>query len=349
MIKELGNIIEKVKNDKTLLSSNEANTRTIINDILRILGWNVSDINEFIKEYKTPVGRVDIALYLDKYNKIFIEAKRAGLQLQQEHQEKLDDYAVSDGNVSISILTNAIRWWFYLSKKDGSIEQKKFCLIDIEHQEVQEIAERFVYFLLKENVKSGQAKKLADEIHARKRNVLNEIEDALPQAWNKLVSDIGEELVCLIMDKTENICSHKPDVEMIEKFIEENKVQFLIPNIVLGRDNIDYTGYIIKTFYFKNQIYSVNRWKDFLVQLSNVLYVNHGRDFFDKVKDYRGYRYAYFSQNKNELKFPEKIGGSDIYVETGFSANRTVEFCERLVEIFGYPKSVLRIDAYRRT
>jgi hypothetical protein len=97
----------------------------------------------------------------------------------------------------------------------------------------------------------------------------------------------------------------------------------------------------------QNKKFEVKKWKDLLVQIANILYTNHGSEFFEKAKAVRKYKTKnpFITDDRNILNSPEKIGGSKFYIETAFSANSIIRICQELLNIFGYPKGYLRIDA----
>ena len=58
----------------------------------------------------------------------------------------------------------------------------------------------------------------------------------------------------------------------------------------------------------------------------------------------KGRKRPYFTKNANELRLPEKIRGTDIFVETNLSANSIVSLCEDVLSLFGY-KDSLKIES----
>ena len=148
------NLIARIAGDQRVLALDEATTKNgVILPILNELGWNPFNIDEVQPEYTVSAKRVDYALRINNLNKVFIEVKKIGTDLEQ-HQKQLLDYSFQEG-VRLAILTNGIAWWFYLPLLEGNWEQRKFYTIDIYDQEANEIAVKFEDFLLKENIISG--------------------------------------------------------------------------------------------------------------------------------------------------------------------------------------------------
>jgi len=169
-------------------------------------------------------------------------------------------------------------------------EQRKFYSIDLLQQESEDVAQKFIDFLSKDNISSGQAVKNAEAIYSsrKKKNVVRE---TLPKAWNKIILDPDELLVELLSETTEKLCGHGADSELIERFMSKNRDNWLIPEISTvkvspppGRKSVSkkpsrltgYTGKSISSFSFRGDVYEVRFWKDMLVTLCEVLASIHG-------------------------------------------------------------------------
>ena len=64
----------------------------------------------------------------------------------------------------------------------------------------------------------------------------------------------------------------------------------------------------------------------------------------DKVLNLKGRKRPYFTRNPNELRSPERINNTDIYVETNLSANSIVKLSKSIISIFGYEEEDLFIE-----
>jgi len=358
MIEQLTTFIENLKGDRRIVSFDEAATKqAIVLRLLSILGWDTFNIDEVTPEYSVGGRKVDYSLRVNGANRVFIEVKKIGEELEN-HQEQLLNYSFQEG-IKLAVLTNGITWWFYLPLHEGSWEQRRFYTIDIIQQDTEEIVSKFVDFLSKENITSGKAIQNAEAVYKshRKQSILK---DTLPKAWNKIISDADEALIELISETTEKLCGYKPNPEMVEQFIFKNKEQLLISVVPSARPTIpiipkttrratpiamSYTGKSISAFYFRDTKYEVRSWKDLLIQLVNLLYTSHSRDF-EKVLTLKGRKRPYFTHNVNELRAPQKISGTNIFVETNLSANNIVKICFDLLAVFGYSQRDLKIEAY---
>lgn len=363
----LNDFINTIKTDRRINSYDEAATKQgIILRILSALQWDTFNIDEVKPEYSMNGKRVDYSLRINGQNKVFIEVKKIGIDLEN-HQEQLLNYSFKEG-VKLSILTNGITWWLYLPLHEGSWEQRKFYTIDLLQQNTDDIINKLYDFLLKENIINGKAVKNAEDIYhgQQKFNVLN---DSIPKAWNKLIEQKDDLLIELINDFTEKLCGFKADYEMIENFLNANKNQFIVYSNINKPSNCmnhitpqndyqpinnsnfsetisginDYTGKNPFSFWFKNNKFDVKSWKDILIKLSTFLCSNNYSNFEKSLK-LTGRRRPYYSKNPNELRSPYKIDKSDIFVETNLSANNIIKICNDLINILGHSENDFKIE-----
>jgi predicted type IV restriction endonuclease len=356
MEEELLKLLEEIQFDRRLVSFDEAATKqTVILRILSCLGWNPFNIDEIYPEYSVGGGRVDYALRHNNYNKVFMEVKKVGEDLEN-HQAQLLNYSFQEG-VKLAILTNGITWWFYLPLHEGSWEQRKFYTIEIYDQSAEEITQKFIDFLSEENIISGKAIDNADKIYKSKQKQYL-IKDTLPKAWNKLVKEADENLIGLLAETTEKLCGYKPDQATAEDFLASN-VQKMEISVTASKQGISrerikiaksqfregerYTGESISSFAFKGTKYEVKTWKDMLIQICNIMLATH-RDRFEQVLNLTGRKRPYFTKTLNELRIPERINGTDIYIEVNLGANSIVKLSRDVLSLFGYTKDDLSIE-----
>jgi hypothetical protein len=176
----------------------------------------------------------------------------------------------------------------------------------------------------------------------------------------KLVTEPDEMLVELIAETTEKLCGYKPDHASVESFLA-SYVQKLeppidrVPKQVIPsgrsiitkrqiREEESYTGKSISAFTFKGTRYEVRTWKHLLIQICNIMVATH-RDRFEQVLNLVGRKRPYFTKSQNELRTPERIDGTHIYVEINLSANSIVKLSRDVLSLFGYTKEDLLIEA----
>jgi phosphoglycolate phosphatase-like HAD superfamily hydrolase len=217
--------IQKLKANRSVQTySEDAAKQAIIQPILRMLGWDTDSVEEVFPEFSVESRRVDYCLRANG-GKVFLEAKKPSEELDR-HQKQLLEYAFSEG-IKLAILTNGITWSFYLPLKEGNWQNRLFYTIDIVEQESNEVASRFSDYLSKSNVASGTALTNAESILEGKRKE-DIIEETIPEAWNKIISDSDSLLVDLIAELTEKLSGFKPTPEKVKRFLERYGDRFLL-------------------------------------------------------------------------------------------------------------------------
>ena len=84
---KLISFIKSLQTDRPIVSFDEAATKNaLVLRLLFILGWDPFNIQEVRPEYTVAGKRVDYALRLSDFSKVFIEVKRIGEQLDRRIQ-----------------------------------------------------------------------------------------------------------------------------------------------------------------------------------------------------------------------------------------------------------------------
>ena len=226
----LGNCIKEIRKDSGISTLNEEDAkRRIILRILSLLGWDIYS-SEIKAEHGVGVRRVDYALQISGENKVFIEAKKPGEDLDN-HQKQLLDYSFQEG-VALAILTNGIEWWFYLPLKQGAWNDRRFYTLDLLAQDIENIVGKFDLLLSRQNVGSGKAVQHAESILERRQREKT-FKESLPKAWNSIIenSDRDSLLVELVKETTEDVCGFKlqeSDVGEISRFIRSHQEKWIL-------------------------------------------------------------------------------------------------------------------------
>jgi hypothetical protein len=228
MIENLKALLTTLKANPRLLSYNEDQTKmAVVQPIMRRLGWDIENVDEVTPEFSVERRRVDYALRINNRSAVFIEAKKPGEDLEdQNHQEQLLDYSFREA-VDIAILTNGITWAFYLPRSSVDWKSRKFYTIDIVEQDLSDVAVKFIDLLSKSNIGSGKSLQNAELIHKGKLKK-RAIEDAIPEAWNRIIGEPDPALVELIAERTERVCSFKPEIPEVSRFLKSYEGQFLL-------------------------------------------------------------------------------------------------------------------------
>jgi len=133
-------------------------------------------------------------------------------------------------------------------------------------------------------------------------------------------------------------------IERLLDLYEKHKNISLPPRKSLTTATGIYTRKSISSFSFQGSKYVVRFWKDLLIKLCEVINAAH-RNEFEKTLNIVGRKRPYFSVTGDELRTPQKIDNSKIYVETNLNANRVAKICFAMLSTFGYRDTDLRIEA----
>lgn len=81
--------------------------------------------------------------------------------------------------------------------------------------------------------------------------------------------------------------------------------------------------------------YSVWNWKDVLPLVARELLKVDKQQFMRSAEKFAGRKKQYISKSTHGMESPRKIPGSDLYIETNFSADHTVQRCRELLRLNG--------------
>jgi len=375
MQKQIQSFIKDLKSNKKLSSFDEASTKqAVVLRMLSFLGWDIFNVDEVCPDYAANSSHVSYALRTGDTNKIFVEVKKIGEKLDN-HQKKFVDIASGEG-ADIAVLTNGVTWWFYLSSSNVSWQQKWFYSADFFTQEPDTFVPQLVDLLTMNKVSKGQALKTAKDLfHDKKQKMAA---DFLPKAWNQIISQPNKIFIELLSLQTEKLCGYKVDIKSIETFLSQHVDEWLItdvpstvtappspslePEIFDSEDkptsttsedirndekekkHESYAEKSIKSFTFIGHSHIVRAWDEVLPILCEYLASTHEKDF-EKVLWISDNQKPYFSRYSDQLRIPEKIKETDIFVETRMNSDEVAKTAHKLIETFGYSQDDLSIDA----
>ena len=375
MHKQIQSFINDLKSNKKLSAFDEASTKqAVVLRMLSFLGWDIFNVDEVCPDFAANSSHVSYALRIGDKNKIFVEVKRIGEKLDN-HQRKFVE-AASGEDADFAVLTNGITWWFYLTSSSGGWQQKWFYSADFFEQEPNTFVPQLVDLLTMNKVSKGQALKTAKNLFSDKKQKM--AADFLPKAWNQIISQPNKIFIELLSLQTEKLCGYKVDIKSIETFLGQHVDEWVITNIpstvaappstCLESEVIDskdkpasttsqdvrkddhsanletYADKSIKSFTFIGYSHIVRAWDEVLPILCEYLASTHEKDF-EKVLWISDNQKPYFSRYSDQLRIPEKIDETDIYVETRISPDEVAKTAHKLIETFGYSQDDLSIDA----
>ena len=159
MLDELVDVIETLKSrineHRAVLQGNEAQTRmSLIDPLLRALGWDTADPAMVRPEYVVNGRRADYALMNPQGEVVvFLEAKNLGEQLAN-HRSQVVAYA-SELGIRFPALTNGNEWEVYDNSQLVPIEQRRVLNVSIANADSAKCALQFL-LLWHPNLASGQ-------------------------------------------------------------------------------------------------------------------------------------------------------------------------------------------------
>ena len=136
MLDELVDCIDELKDRiikyRNSLNENETRTRTqLIDPLLRVLGWDVSDPQYVIPEFKVSDGWADYALLRDNGKPAaMVEAKKLDEPLKPAHRAQMLKYAIELG-IPYTGLTDGNHWELYNVFEPVPMEEKQILDVSI--------------------------------------------------------------------------------------------------------------------------------------------------------------------------------------------------------------------------
>ncbi len=362
--------IKDLKTNKKLSSLDESSIKhAVVMKLLSLVGWDIFDVEAVVPDYSVKRNSVDFSLKIDGTDAVFIVVVKPGDNMDN-YLDKLLDFAYQE-KVDISVLTNGTSFRFYLSSVEDPPEAKLFYACDIKKDETDEIAERLSAYLSKANIIKGTASEAAIDIYnSHKKAVAGEY---IPEAWSKLLEDPDDRLVALLMETTGDLCGYEPDKELIEDFLTA-QIEFLNnDSIILDPEDIspvesrpaksekvvssaasgasskkpkktglNYNNRLIESFVFKDTTHHVESWDDMIISMCTLIAGAH-KDDFDRVLWSTGQGRVFFSKNGGDLRHPERIAHTSLFVEVNLSPNDAVKLVLNVLSMFEYPSSTFKV------
>ncbi len=337
-------------------SNEEAAKFQIIVPVLGDLGWDVYNsqgTDEVRFEHSAGGtkggGRVDIAL-MGKHDQCacFVEAKSPGVNLD-DHVAQLLGYAFHDG-VTVCALTDGLEWRLYLPREAGPPDKRRFALLRLRDDPVEQSADDLEAFLSRDAVRSGRAERDAAKV-LRRLQEESDIARRLPEIWRKMLAKPDEELVDLVRSKVYAELRLSPSAEQVVAVLSGREAAPSRP--ASGAKAPESSESRVKKTPVRPQkitgatlfgdYMELNTWKGALLFVAEKMQARHRETFLDKTSKFKGHKYDYVSRDDRYMKQPREIGMSGIFIETSLSADHIVKRSHQLLELFGYSASDLQI------
>jgi len=321
------------------------------------LGFDFQDPNEVLAEYAIDEGGrkneyIDYVLLKDGDPIILIECKwdgSCGSELDnKEYYSQLRKY-FNQSSAKFGILTNGIIYKFYSDLDEtNKMDKMPFLVVDLQNIKDPIINDSIVTEIanFSKPINKDAAYERAEEL-----KYMKEIRDLLENEF----TEPSEEFVKLFASKVYkkgNLVKNIMDLFYIytkktcDQFIKDKidntfnaaKDRTLLksppnqPNLPVELNK--------KYFIFDGKRYEVKFWKYMLPMVCSIMAKQH-KDRFEDIFAIKGDIHPYFSRNPEELKSPELIEGTDIYVRTDFHKDMLLHVSKRVLSLFDYPDNMI--------
>jgi predicted type IV restriction endonuclease len=373
MKKQIVSYVKDLKAKKMHSKDEAAIKQAVVLRLLSYLGWDIFDVEEVCPDFAAGSGVVSYALRVDSGSKVLLEVKRQSGGYDDVHRD-LVALAAAEG-VELAAHTDGSRWWFYLPAAKGGLSQKRCQLLDALEQKPEDMALELIALLSREKVAGGDYLESARAAYQQqKRKMAAEV---LPDAWNKVLAGPNKILVEILSDATEKICGCKAEPGMVEAFLRANLGRWALPPAIgdspappapaarpaetqepeaaravqppekstdmKARKPEFFANKAIDSFSFRGNTFPVKTWEEMLTTVCDYFAVQHPHEF-EKVLWLYDDQHPFFSRYSDQLRIPEKIKKTNIYVETKLAPEEIVKTVGDLLTEFGYGHEELVIN-----
>lgn len=360
MKKPILGFVKDLRSNKKLRALDEASIKqAVVLRLLSLLGWDIFDVDEVYPDFSSEFGQVSYALRIGGAGKVFLDVRCTDDRPDDLHKQ-LVAFATRE-SAELAVHTDGACWWFYLPSAKGALKQKQCHFIDLLAGKPEPATSDLMSLLSRDHVATGKHLEAAKAAYQRqKRKMAAEV---LPEAWNKILAGPNKILVEILNDATEKICGCKAETDIIEEFIGTNLDRWSLAHEprempppsaepvrlkekafpVVSDHSSDikvkkpefFAGKSIDSFTFQGNTFQVKSWEEMLTTLCNFLAASHSQDF-EKVLWLYDDPNLCFSRYSDQLRIPEKIKKTNIYVETKLAPEEIVKTVGDLLTEFGY-------------
>ena len=342
--------ISRIKNE-------DAAKMAFVQPFISALGYDIHEPAEVFPEYAIDLGGgkkdyVDYVILRDGDPIILIETKWcgvSGMDLTKEHCGQLRRY-YNLGPAKFAILTNGIIYKFYADlDQNQRMDKKPFLelnLLKIKDPIVNDSAVAEIKYFSKPIDKD-----IAYE-RAQELKYMKGIRDMLENEFH----DPSVEFVKFFASKIYKGPIRKDVADKFKEYTKKTFYQFVQDKIDdtyrAGKDHAlsqlppiqpdlePLQDNETKHYFFEGQKLEIKFWKDMLPMVCSIMASRHNEQL-EEIFTIKGDKNPYFSRNPGELKSPELIEGTDIYVKTDFHKSMLLHVSKRVITLFGYPEDIV--------
>lgn len=346
----LGEVLAGIRSSPAPTNEESAKFK-IIAPILGCLGWDMGGTRvllEYSVGEKKAGGRVDIALKGSESVVALIEAKAPGADLSS-HVSQVLGYAFHEG-VDICVLTTGLEWWLYLPREKGQPEARRFRVLNIVDDPVDDLAEDLDAFLSNHALEAGAAVSQA-KLVLRAQHEKALLNEKIPRIWRKMIEDADEELVEVVSKRVYSEINLRPSKEQVIAVLKGQSVMAAptpktkhkktapkkksVPPV--GSPSGPPTAMVLfgKHYPLKNNI-------EGLVILAEVL-LERDPDAFPRLLELRGRKRTFVSRDPAQLFSARRVGNSEYFLDDNLSGETIWRRAGLFLRHLGYKESDLEV------
>lgn len=325
----------------------------IMAPILQHLGWDPYG-PEVLYEHgvggKGGGGRVDIVLTSSSRVVALIEAKAPGADLRS-HVGQVLGYAFHEG-VDICVLTTGLEWWLYLPRESGPPAERRFAVLKVTEDPVEQLVDDFNAFLSKETLVSGEAERRAEAV-LRARLEADRLNKEIPGIWQRILTTPDEDLLELLSKRVYDKLGLRPTREQVSAALAGSP----IPSAVVpseppkqppppttperqeeGRKPTRRPVAIL----LWGERTAISRHLQVVELVANALREKHAADF-ERILELRGRKHAYVRSSKDGMHAARRVAETDYFVDVHGNADALRKRAEQFLSHFGHSPDDLKI------
>lgn len=335
-------------------TNEEAAKFQILAPILAELGWDPFGL-EILWEHSVGAtkggGRVDIALKAEGSIRALIEAKAPGAQLSQ-HVDQVLMYAYREG-VDVCVLTDGLQWWLYLPREKGEPEKRRFAVLNVDRDPVEQLCDDLNNFLGRESLRSGHAERRAEQVLKALREA-QKLEEKMPSIWQQMLDEPDSELIELIGQRVYDKLNLRPGREQIIAAMRSRPIppkrggtpEPPVPEPPPGSSSGKPSGPRLTprpvTIRLWGERHAVRTHKDVLMTVVKELHGRHSGDFDRVVAPLKTGTFQYVAADRRLVRGTRiEQAASGHHVDVNLSAATIKSRVIELLEAFGYSEADL--------
>ena len=285
---------------------------------------------------KKSGGRADIALKAGDRTWALIEAKAPGANLSH-HVEQVLGYAFHEG-VDVCVLSDGLQWWLYLPRESGAPEERRFAVLHLERDPVDQVCNDLNTFLGRESLLGGQAVERARQVRQALRETA-QLEKEMPEIWRRMLDEPDADLIELIGQRVYDRLSLRPSREQIVAAVRNRP----IPSNEHEKTGREKPGPPTAVVLWGER-HSIKLHSDILVTVVEELYKRHADSFDQTVEPLKYREWQYVSRDRERVAGENpKQTPSGYFVNVHMTAKVQRLRWNRLLEAFGHSGSDLQL------